>query len=114
MQFSVQPRKPETPAERNVRIVSEQGVAHAAAIAEILKPFDQQTAAGPMPFAIVGGEVVPLAKAVTRFRDEAPHLAALFNANGKLDYAKLSHPEYLAIRSHAPALVGLAPIGKRW
>jgi len=72
------------------------------------------TAAGPMPFAIVSGEIVPLAKAVTRLRDTAPHLAALFDDNAKLDYGKLSHPEYLAIRTHSPALVHLGPIGKRW
>jgi len=114
MQFPLQPRKPETPAERNVRIATEQGALHAAAVVEILKPYDEQTAAGPMPFAMVGGEVVPLAKAVTRLRDAAPHLAALFDANGRLDYGKLSHPEYLAIRQHSPALVHLGPIGKRW
>ena len=114
MQFSVQPRKPESPAERNVRIVKEQGVPHAAAVVEILKPYDEPTAAGPMPFAMVGGEIVPLASAVTRLRDTAPHLRALFDANGNLDYEKLSHPEYLAIRTHSPALVGLGPIGKRW
>jgi len=110
MQFG----KPETPAERNTRIVSEQGALHPAAVVEILKPFDEQTAAGPMPFATVGGQVVPLATAVTRLRDEAPHLAALFDAKGKLDYAKMSQPEYRAVRAHAPALVGLRPIGKRW
>ena len=114
MQVSVLPRKPETPAERNVRIVSEQGVPHAAAVVEILKPYDEQTAGGPVPFAVVGGEVIPLAKAVTRLRETASHLAALFDANGKLDYEKLSHPEYLAIRQHSPALVHLGPIGKRW
>jgi hypothetical protein len=32
----------------------------------------------------------------------------------KLDYGQLSHPEYLAIRTHSPALVHLGPIGKRW
>jgi len=108
------PGKPETPAERNVRIVSEQGVPHAKAVVEILKPYDEPTTAGPMPFAIVSGEIVPLAKAVTRLRDTAPHLAALFDANGEIDYGKLSHPEYLAIRTHSPALVHLGPIGKRW
>jgi hypothetical protein len=110
----LQPGKPETPAERNVRIVREQGVAHPAAIAEILKPFDEQTAAGPMPFAMVSGQIMPLASAVNKLRDEAPHLGSLFDASGKLDYARLSHPEYLAIRTHSPALVGLGPIGKRW
>jgi len=114
VQFPMQTREPETPVERNVRIATEQGAIHAKAVVEILKPFDQPTAAGPMPFAIVGGEIVPLASAVTRLRDGAPHLAALFDANGKLDYGKLSHPEYLAVRAHAPALVGLAPMGKRW
>jgi hypothetical protein len=109
----MQPLKPETPAERNVRIATEQGALHAAAVIEILKPFDQQTAAGPVPFAMVGGQVVPLASAVTRLRDEASHLAVLFDANGKLDYAKLSQPEYRAIRAHSPQLIGLAPIGKR-
>ena len=108
------PQNPETPAERNVRIATEQGALHAKAVVEILKPFEEQTAAGPMPFAIVGGQVVPLASAVTRLRDGAPHLAALFDANGKLDHAKLSHPEYLAVRTHSPALVGLGPIGNRW
>jgi hypothetical protein len=88
-------------------------VPHAKAVVAILTPFDQQTAAGPMPFAFVGGQIFPLATAVTKLRDEAPHLAALFDANGKLEYGKLSHPEYLAIRTHSPALVHLGPIGKR-
>jgi len=108
MQFG----SPETPQERNLRVVSEHNVPHAAAIVEILKPFDQQTAAGPMPF--VSGQIMPLASAVTKLRETAPHLAALFHANGKLDYGKLSQPEYLAIRAHSPALVHLEPIRKRW
>lgn len=114
MQFPIQTGKPETPSERNVRIATEQGAVHAKAVVEILKPFDEQTAAGPIPFAMVGGQIMPLESAVTRLRDEAPHLAALFDANGKLDYGKLSHPEYVAIRTHSPELVGLKPIGKRW
>jgi hypothetical protein len=109
MQFSVQPRKPETPAERNVRVVSEQGVAHPAAIAEILKPFDQQTSAGPTPFAIVGGEIMPLASAVTRLPDENPGLGKLFHPNGKLDYTKVTPEIYRAIRNHSPELLGLRP-----
>lgn len=109
MQFSVQPHKPETPADRNVRVVSEQGVAHPAAVAEILKPFDQPTAAGPMPFAIVGGEVVPLASAVKRLREENPGLARLFDPRGKLDYKKMTPEFYLAIRNHSPELLGLRP-----
>jgi len=114
MQFPFQTGKPETPAERNARIATEQGAVHAKAVVEILKPFDEQTAAGPMPFAMVGGQIMPLESAVTRLRDDAPHLAALFDASGKIDYEKLSHPEYLAIRTHSPALVHLGPIGKRW
>jgi hypothetical protein len=113
MQIPLQPWKPETPAERNVRIVREQGVPHPEAVAAILKPFDQQTAAGLMPFAIVDGQIMPLAPAVNKLRDAAPHLAALFHANGKLDYGKLSHPEYIAIREHSPALVHLGPIAER-
>jgi len=104
------PGKPETPAERNVRIATEQGAVHAKAVVEILKPFDEPTAAGPMPFATVGGQVVPLASAVTRLRDEAPELAALFDANAKLDYPKLSHEQFLAIRGTSPQLFGLGPI----
>ena len=42
-------RKPETPAERNVRIASQQGAVHAEAVVAILKPHDEQTAAGAMP-----------------------------------------------------------------
>ena len=114
MQVSVQPRKPETPAERNIRIVKEQGVAHPEAVAAILKPFDQQTAAGSMPFAMVGGQTMPLASAVTRFRDENPGLAKLFHPTGKLDIDNMPHEHYLAIRAHSPQLFGLLPIGKRW
>ena len=55
-----------------------------------LKPYDEQTAAGAMPFAIVGGQALPLASAVTRLRAEAPELAALFDANGKLDIPRLT------------------------
>ena len=114
MQISMLPRKPETPAERNVRIVKEQGVAHPEAVAAILTPFDQQTAAGPAPFAMVGGQTMPLASAVTRFRDENPGLAKLFHPTGKLDIDNMSHEHYLAIRAHSPQLFGLLPIGKRW
>jgi hypothetical protein len=63
-----------------------------------------------MPFAIVGGQAVPFASAVTRLRDEAPALVGLFDAKGKLDLAKLSHDQYLAIRNtSARALLGLGP-----
>ena len=103
------PQKPETPAERNLRIVSEQHVPHPAAIVEILRPYDEQTAAGPVPFAIVSGEIMPLTSAVKRLRETAPHLSALYDANAKLDYGKLSQPEYLALRAHAPELVHLGP-----
>ena len=93
MQVSVQPRKPETPAERNVRIVKEQGVAHPEAVAAILKPFDQQTAAGSMPWG-------------DSFLDNMYYR--------KLDIDNMSHEHYLAIRTHSPQLFGLLPIGKRW
>jgi hypothetical protein len=109
------PQNPETPAERNVRIVSEQGVPHPRAVVEILKPFDEQTAAGPMPFAIVGGQVVPLATAVTRFREENPGLARLYNPNGKLDVEHMPPEHFRAIRAHSPELFGLDPIKRaRW
>ncbi len=76
----------------------------------ILKPFDEPTAAGAMPYAIVGGQAVPFASAVTWLHDEAPALAGLFDANGKLDLAKLSHDQYLAIRNtSARTLLGLGP-----
>jgi len=107
--MQLQPRKPETPAERNVRIVSEQGVAHPAAVAEILRPFDQATVAGPMPFAIVGGEIMPLASAVTKLRDEAPEIGALFDAKAKLDLRAMTPERYIAIRKHSPELLGLRP-----
>ena len=58
--MSSQLRKPETPAERNVRIATQQGAVHAEAVVAILKPFDEQTAAGAMPYAIVGGQVASL------------------------------------------------------
>jgi hypothetical protein len=105
----MQSAKPETPAERNVRIASEQGAVHAEAVVAILKPFDEPTAAGPMPFAVVGGEIVPLASAVTRLRDETPALAALFDAKGKLDRRALPPEQYRAIRDHSPQLLGLGP-----
>ena len=108
------PRKPETPAERNVRIASEQGAVHAKAVVEILKPFDQPTAAGPMPFATVGGQVLPLATAVTRFRDENPGLARLYDPNGKLDIEHMPPEHFRAIRGTSPELFGLGPIGRRW
>jgi hypothetical protein len=114
MQFPIQSQKPETPDERNLRIVSEQGVPHAAAIVEILRPFDQQTLAGPMPFALVGGEVLPLASAVAKYREQNPGLGRLFDPNGKLDYRKMTPKAYQAIRRHAPELLGLKPIGQRW
>lgn len=107
--MQLQPRKPETPEERNVRIVSEQGVPHAAAVVAILKPFDEATAGGPMPFAILGGEIVPLVSAVKRLREQAPELAGLFDAKAKLDYRAMTPERYLAIRAHSPELLGLRP-----
>ena len=104
------PPKPETQAERNVRIATEQGAVHAAAVVEILKPFDRQTAAGPMPFAAVGGQVVRLAAAVTKLREDNPGLAQLYDPNGKLDIDNMPHEHFLAIRTHAPQLFGLKPI----
>jgi len=102
--------KPETPAERNVRIATEQGAIHAEAVVAILKPFDEPTAAGALPFAIVGGKIVSLASAVTRLRDENPALSGLFDANGKLDIRVMSHEQFLAIRgTTARTLLGLGP-----
>jgi hypothetical protein len=109
MLFPIQPRKPETPEERNVRIVSEQGVPHAAAIVAILKPVDYPTVAGPMPFANVGGEIVPLASAVKRLREQAPELAGLFDAAAKLDYRAMTPERYIAIKKHSPELFGFRP-----
>jgi len=62
MQQPVHPGKADTSRERNVRIAAEQGAIHAEAVVEILKPFDQQTAGGPMPFASVGGQTMPLSR----------------------------------------------------
>jgi hypothetical protein len=108
------PQKSETPAERNVRIATEQGAIHAEAVVEILKPFDQQTAVGPAPFAAVGGQIVPLATAVKQFCDENPGLGRLFDPNGKLDIKNMPQEHYMAIRRTAPQLFGLLPIGRRW
>ena len=108
------PPKSETPAERNARIATEQGAIHAKAVVEILKPFDQQTAAGPAPFAAIGGQIVPLATAVKQFRDENPGLGRLFDPNGKLDIKNMSQEHYVAIRTHSPQLFGLLPNGRRW
>ena len=103
-------RNSETSAERNVRIASEQGAIHPEAVVAILKPFDEPTAAGAMPFAIVGGQAVPFGSAVTRLRDEAPALAGLFDANGKLDIPALTPLQYRAIRdTSARELLGLGP-----
>ena len=68
------PQNPETPAERYVASPPSKGALDAKAVVEILKPFEEQTAAGPMPFAIVGGQVVPLASAVTRLATGLPTL----------------------------------------
>jgi hypothetical protein len=109
VQVPIHSGKPETPAERNVRVVREQGVAYPEALTAILRPFDQQTLGGPMPFAIVGGEVVPLASAVAKLRDQAPELAGLFDAKAKLDLRKMPPERYIAIRKHVPQLLGLRP-----
>ena len=110
MQLPMQPGKSETPAERNVRIATQQGAIHAEAVVAILKPYDEQTAGGPMPFAIVGGQAMSLASAVTRLRAEAPALAALFDANGKLDLRALTPDQYRSIRdTNARTLLGLGP-----
>jgi len=115
MQPPVQPGKTETSRERNVRIAAEQGAIHAAAVVEILKPFDQQTAGGPMPFATVGGQTMPLAAAVARLRDENPGLAGLFDPDGKLDIDNMPPEHYRAIRAHSPRLFGLDPTKSvRW
>ena len=41
MQLPMQPGKSETPAERNVRIATQQGEIHAEAVVAILKPYDE-------------------------------------------------------------------------
>ena len=106
MQFG----RPENSAERNVRIAREQGAIHPEAVVAILKPFDEQTAAGTKPFAIVGGQAVPLAAAVTQLREKNPALDGLFTAGGKLDVRTLPQEHYLAIRgTPARTLLGLGP-----
>ena len=64
-----QVRSVETPEERNLRIVREQESLYPETVIALLQPFEQQTAAGMMPFANMGGETVPLASAVRRLRD---------------------------------------------
>ena len=90
--MSPQLRNSETPAERNVRIATEQGAIHAEAVLRLLQPSDEQTAAGPMPFATIGGETIPLASAVARLRKDNPALAGLFNAGGNLDLRGIDAP----------------------
>ena len=114
MQFPFQTGKPETPAERNARIATEQGAVHAKAVVEILKPFDEQTAAGPMPFAMVGGQIMPLESAVTRLRDRLPTLPRCSTPTASSTTGSCRTRSTLAIRTHSPALVHLGPIGKRW
>jgi len=114
VQVPIHSGKPETPAERNVRIVREQDVAHPEAVVAILKPFDEQTAAGPLPSAVVGGQIMPLALAVKRFREANPGLGRLFDPKGTLDYRKLTPEVYIAVQTHAPELLGMKPIGQRW
>jgi hypothetical protein len=108
--MSPQLRNSETPAERNVRIATEQGALHAEAVVRLLQPSDEQTAAGPMPFATIGGETIPLASAVARLRKDNPALAGLFNGGGKLDLRALTPQQYRAIReTDARTLLGLGP-----
>ena len=105
-----QVRSVETPAERNLRIVREQDSLYPETVIALLQPFEQQTAAGMMPFANMGGETVPLASAVRRLRDENPALAGLFQGGGKLDVRALTPTQYRAIReTNARELVGLRP-----
>ena len=100
---------PETPQDRNLRIVRDQNVARPEAVLALLRPFDEQTVAGPLPFAVVGGEVLPLALAVGKLRKESPHLGALFDPQGKLDYRKVTPEVYCAVQRHAPDLLGMKP-----
>ena len=106
----MQPGRLETSAERHVRIAREQGVAHPEAVIAILKPFDQQTAAGSKPFAMVNGQALPLPAAITQFRDTNPGLNGLFNEGGKVDVRTLPQEYFLAIRgTSARTLLGLGP-----
>ena len=106
----MQPGRPENSEDRNVRIAREQGVAHPEAVIAILKPFDEQTAAGSKPFAVVGGQTIGLAAAITQLRDTNPALDGLFNAGGKVDVRAIPQEQYLAIRgTDARTLLGLGP-----
>jgi len=104
-------RELETPAERNIRIVKEHGAIHAETVVALLQPFDEPTAAGMLPFAIIGGETVPLAAAVPRLRKENPALGGLFEGGGKLDIRALTPVQYRTIRDTVPELLGLRPKG---
>ena len=80
------PQNPETPAERNVRIATEQGALHAKAV--VRNPEALRRADRRRPNAVCHRRRPSrsLGSAVTRLRDEAPRLAGLFDANGKLDH----------------------------
>jgi len=94
--------------EKAVRLAQEGGACHPETVVALLEPFEQATGAGTSLFANVDGEIIPFEAAVAKTRDGNAALSALFHAGDKLDVRRLSHKQYLAVRSTAPELLGLA------
>jgi len=103
----MQPGKPETVQEKAVRLAQQAGAAYPEAVAAILQPFEEPTAAGPSLFANLDGQIVPYEAALAKTRDKDAALRPLFSRGGKLDVRRLTPTQYRAIRGVNPELFGL-------
>jgi hypothetical protein len=100
----------ETVAEKASRIARAGGATYPETVVALLDPFEQPCGGGTALYANVDGETLPLEAAVAKTR-ENPVLKVFFQPGGRPDVRKLTPPQYRAVRSTAPQLLGLKPKG---
>jgi len=104
----MQPGNPEAVQEKAIRLAQQAGAAYPEAVAAVLQPFEEPTAAGLSLFATLDGQIVPYEAALAATRDKNPTLSPLFSRKGKLDVRRLTPTQYRAIRGVNPELFGMA------
>ena len=103
----MQPEKQETVQEKTIRLAQQAGAAYPEAVAAVLQPFEEPTAAGLSLFATLDSQIVPYEAALATTRDKDAALRPLFSRRSKLDVRLLTPTQYRSIRGVDPELFGM-------
>ena len=83
----MQPGKPETVQEKAIRLAQQAGAAYPEAVAAVLQPFEEPTAAGPSLFANLDGQIVPYEADLPRPATRIPRSARSFRVKANSMFA---------------------------